>query len=99
MKRPDESSEEYMERMGGAIEIFPPRQEIPEIVVKNGERHLIADRALKVMYSAKVPLYRRGKFLLRIVRIKLKTSGGGEVMVPAVEQIDVTCLSRAMART
>lgn len=51
------------------------------------------------MYKARVPFYRRDKALIRVLRIKLKTSDGKDVFVPAIDTIETRTLLRTLGRT
>ena len=73
-----------------------PASELPTIIVRAGGRHLAADAGLAAMHEAGVPFYRRDKDLVRILRIQLKLSDGGDVLVPAVVPIAMPTLLRTL---
>jgi putative DNA primase/helicase len=72
--------------------------DIPTITVTSAElRTQNADAGLAALAAAGVPFYRRGKTLVRIVRVKLKDAAGRDILVPGVVPVTVTVMLRELA--
>jgi hypothetical protein len=70
---------------------------LPTIEVKGGNRHLAADEGLAALAKAGVPFYRRDRSLVRVCRVQGKASDGNIVFLPAVQELPIAAIGRALA--
>ena len=72
---------------------------LPEIRVRAGSRHEAADAGLAAMLSAGVAFYQRDQKLVRVARLKAKTTNGETILVPGIMPITAPSLMRALGQS
>jgi putative DNA primase/helicase len=69
------------------------------IIVKPGERHIAADEGIQALVQANVPFYQRDRSLVRVCRIKAKSTTGEIIFVPGIVPVSTAILARELGRS
>jgi putative DNA primase/helicase len=70
--------------------------ESPIIRVAAGRRHEAADQGLAALAAAAVPFYQRDRNIVRVCNVKGKASDGSLVFTPAIVEVKLAMLGRAL---
>jgi hypothetical protein len=68
------------------------------ITCHTGLRHVAADQGLEALGAARIPFYQRGGALVRVCRIKAKTSDKSTIHVPGIVPVRLPLLRRALGQ-
>ena len=80
-------------------EMVSARSTATTIRVLAGLRHIAADQGLAAMHAAGVPFYQRDGVLICICPVQAKASDGSVVYVPAVRNVTLPMLYRALGQS
>jgi putative DNA primase/helicase len=71
----------------------------PEITVKAGERHKAADEGIAALQAAGVSFYQRDRALVRVCKVKARSTNGEIILVPGIAAVTPAILDRALGQT
>jgi putative DNA primase/helicase len=72
---------------------------LPLITVAAGKRHVAADKGIGALVSAGVAFYQRNRAIVRIARVKAKTSSGETIWIPGIVPVPPPLMERELGRS